>query len=138
MSENQEDTFVSMGGLMFEGQRTTLRHGDRIIFHSSGCNVETRDGNFDMGFLEVNRNGVLLERQEGDTKFPFDNRFHGGCPGKEPVNLLALVLTALANMANLDADLCRSDYDEGRLKEEEYQLVEPGCRIAKSGKVTRP
>ena len=135
----RDEVSLTEGGLMFEGRRTTLQHGDRIVYHAHGYTIDQVSG-VDVGFLEVRRGETLLERQDGDTRFPFDNRFHGGCPGSdEPVNLLALVLNTLANMANLEACLCRSDYNDSKLVKEEYELAEPGClRDNRSGKITRP
>jgi len=135
-----EGAFLTRGGLLFKGVRTTLQHGDRIVYHSSGYKIQGDGGEVDMGYLEVKRNEELLVRQVGETRFPFDNRFHGGCPSdKEPMgNLLGLVLEALANMSNLSASMCRSNYSEGGLMEEEYKLVEPGCVELRTGEVLRP
>lgn len=121
------------GGLLFKGQRTALQHGDRIVYHSNGYEFHGTN----MGYLEVKRGDTLLERREGDTKFPFDNRYEGGNPGHEPVNLLWLVLNAMANMANLGVHLCQSLY-EGGLLVEEYELAEVGSIINGNGKVSRP
>ncbi len=134
-----EGAFLTRGGLLFQGVRTTLQHGDRIVYHSSGYKIQGDGGEIDMGYLEVKRNGELLERQAGETQFPFDNRFLGGCSNdKEPGNLLAMVLRTLANMSNLDASMCKSHYSEGRLVAEEYKLLEPGCVELRTGEVLRP
>lgn len=134
LEESGESLVLSTGGLLFEGKRTHLQHGDRIIYHSHGY----QHGEVEVGFLEVKRDGKLLERQVGDTRFPFDNRFAGSCPGKGPANYLFLVLQAMANMANLDVSGCSSQYKEGAVETEEYKLLEPGCIMHRSGAATRP